>query len=393
MDHGDGGVTMGRHGDDTRSRGVARWLVFTVIGTVVAVVALVTYISWLRSDSNAANAPIGCTGSVRVEVAASSAATAVSAAAAAFNATDPEARGTCVRAHVTAIPSRTVSAGLAAGWTGLADPEPAVWIPDTTAALAEIATAAAGLIAGHSDSVVAASPVVLAVADPPGGPVGVARTADFSWSDLMTATDPNAGPKLVDGRPVTLALGDPRVDAATAYALESMLAGQLGGAALTAADVGAASGRLAALMSRSALSRSTDGLLNDLATGSAAFNAVPVLESQLVQYNGRAAKKLHALYPTGPTTGDELTAIGISASWLSATEIAGATDFVRYLSSAPGLAALQGAGLRVAEKPARPTDGGVDRSIPIVALPSVRPAVTTALAAAMGLADVPAGTG
>lgn len=372
---------MGRHGDDTRRRGVAGWLVATVVGVVVALAAGITWAVFLNSDSGAGVVDTTCTGETRIDIAAGGAAPALQAVAAAFNATGPEARGRCLSAQVSQVDAAQVVAALPTGWSGQASPPPVVWIPDTPAAVAAVAATSPDIVAGYNDLVIASSPVVLAVTG------GQAPATFPSWSELLTAVADGAAPTLTDGTPLTPALGDPRLDPATAYALESMVA--VGDTVVTTAEVTAATARLAALAGRSAVSSTAADLLDDLAAGSPTFSAVPALEATVAAFNARAATPLQVVRPSGPTAGDQLTAIALSASWVDVDEADGAAAFISYLRSPAAAALFQQAGWRVPGIAATSANG-VDPTVPVTVLPASDPTVNDALAAALGLPGAPA---
>lgn len=388
---------MGRHGDDTRRRGVATWLVVTVVAVAVALVAGVAWIVFLGSDSGSGVVDTRCTGETRIEIVAGGAAPGLEQVAAAFNATAPEARGNCLTAQVNAVASTQVAAALPDGWAGQPTPQPVVWIPDNPADVASVAAAAPTVVAGYNDTVLATSPVVLAVAD------GRAPASFPSWGDLLIAVAAGTAPTLADGSPLTLALGDPRLDPATGYALESMVAG--GTTAVTTADVDGATGALEALAGRSAISASATELLDDLAAGSPTFTAVPALEATVTGYNATAAGPLGVIHPAGPTAGDELTAVALSADWVDVTETEGAATFLDFLRSPAAAELLRQAGWRVPDTAAAdtgaspagsttaPTDGpGTGPPVPVTTLAPADATVTDALAAALGLPGSPLGT-
>lgn len=376
---------MARHADDTRNRGVAGWLFATVIAVLALVAAITAYFIFLGSDSGSGTVDNGCSGSTQIEVAAGGSVAAITKAADAFNASKPEARGSCVIAHVTAQASTQVADGLINGWSGQANPEPAIWIPDNLADLGQVAAAAPSVIAGHTETPFASSPVVLAVRaiDAAGFPTSL------RWSALPAATSGDAGVQLSAGRPLKVALGDPRRDPATGYALLSVLAGATTAPAepLSIATVTGAATELATLTRQSAVSDSTAGLLDDLATGTLSFTAIPVLEATLAAFNSSASARLVAVYPQGPAGGDQLTAVGVTASWVDATELEGATAFVAYLSSPAGAAVLTQSGLRVAGAPAATATNGINPASPVGALPAASGDVLVAMATAMGLPD------
>lgn len=375
---------MGRHGDDTRQRGIAGWLIATAVGAVVVVALVLTYFIFLNSDTGAGTVDTRCTGDVRVEVAAGGSAAALDAAAEAFNAAGPAARGSCLTAHVSTIASSQVIASLLDGWVGEANPEPTVWIPDNPADLAAVAAAAPGLVAGFNDTVIGQSPVVLAVADRPDS-----AAAGFSWPDLLGRDTPVTLP---GGGELTLALGDPRVDPATGYALESMLADPAG-APVTNDAVAAAGDSLMALTRVSTMSTSGADLLDGLSSATSTVTAVPVLESTLAQYNRRTGSTLRALYPTGPTAGDQLTGIVVSAPWVDVTEVEGGTQFLRFLSSTPGQAALRGADVRLPTGIPAAAANGIDPTLPVTVLPAADQGILSTLATAMGLPATPVTAG
>jgi ABC-type molybdate transport system substrate-binding protein len=374
---------MARHGDDTRQRGVASWLIAAVVAGVVALVAVIGWIAFLRSDSGAGVVDTRCTGQTRVEIVAGGAAAGVQQVADAFNATAPEARGSCLTANVSSVASTQVAAALPAGWSGQASPPPAVWVPDNPADLATVAAAAPELVAGYNDTVLASSPVVLAVA------AGQAPATFPSWSDVLAGIAGGTPPTLADGASLTLALGDPRLDPATGYALESMVA--TGPTAVTSAEVDGAAAALSSLAGRAAVSASAAELLDDLAAGSPTFNAVPALEATIAGYNAGSATPLEVVRPAGPTAGDELTAVNLAADWVDITETEGAAKFLDFLRSPAAADLLQRAGWRVPG--ASPTSAdGIDPGIAVTSLPPADDTVPDALAVALGLPVTPLGT-
>lgn len=374
---------MGRHGDDTRRRGVAGWLIATSVGVVVALAAGITWIVFLNSDSGAGVVDTTCTGRTRIDIATGDAAPGLQAVVAAFNATGPEARGRCVTAQVNRVAAAQVAAALPGGWAGQASPPPVVWIPDTPADVAAVAATAPDLVAGYNDTVIASSPVVLAVTS------GQAPAVAPAWTALLTAANGEPAPTLAGGTPVVLALGDPRSDPATAYALESMVA--TGTDAVTTAAVQAAAAPLTDLAGRAALSSTASDLLDDLAGGSTTFTAVPALEATVAAYNVDAQAPLQVVRPTGPTAGDQLTALALSASWVDVDEAEAAATFLGYLRSPAAAALLQQAGWRVPGTTASSANG-VDTGAAVTVLAPSDDDVPDALAAALGLPGASATT-
>ena len=91
-----------RHASRTGRRGVASWIIVTVVGAVLLAGAALAYFLIVRSDDEAKGT---CTSQVQLQVvAAPEAAASITAAANAFNQTAPVARSACVTAVVEAMP-------------------------------------------------------------------------------------------------------------------------------------------------------------------------------------------------------------------------------------------------------------------------------------------------
>jgi hypothetical protein len=159
-------------------------------------------------------------------VAAPEAAASVTAAASAFNQTAPVARSACVTAVVEAMPDAQAQLGLADQWQQAAGPPPAIWVPQSDAALHALESTNSAMTAGRDTSPIATSPVVIAVRD---ADAGSAASAGLSWQDLAGATGPDGTMALPSGRHLVLALPDPSTNRATSYALQSVLANRSGG--------------------------------------------------------------------------------------------------------------------------------------------------------------------
>ena len=295
---------MARHADDTRNRGVAGWIIGSSIAGVVLVAALIAYFVFLRNDASE-GADTGCSGSSTVQVVAGASAPALSQIADAYNATRPAARGVCVSVQVSALSSADAADALLAGWTNQAVPPPAIWVADTGADVTAVESGAAELVAGHSETLWASSPVVLAVSHLEADSV----PADLAWTGLPAATDSDNGVTLAGDRRLSLALGDPRTDLGTAFALESVVGSGSADAAVQPDQVTSAAGALSALAGQSARTADVAGLLDDVSAGSGSFTALPVLETQIAVYNAADGNdSLRAVYPAGPTVSAELAA-------------------------------------------------------------------------------------
>ena len=375
---------MPRHADDTRSRGVAGWIIGTAVAVVVLVAAVVGYVVVLNDD-DADSVNTGCSGASTLRVVAGAAAPALAKIADEYNATRPIARDTCVSVQVSALASGETVDALLGGWTNQAEPPPAIWVADTLADVTAVEGEGGDLVAGHSETVWATSPVVLAVS----GLQADSVPADLGWKDLPTATDSQTGVALSGNRRLSLALADPRTDLGTAFALESTVGT---GSAVQVADVTAAAGQLDTLAGNSARTEDIGGLLDDLAAGSGAFTALPVLETQVAAFDATAGNEgVRAVYLTGPTVAAELVPIALTAPWLDRTQIDAASTFLAYLRSAEAVAVLQDAGWRIPTGPAPASANGVDRGVAVTPQPAAGSDVREALATAIGLP--PADTG
>ena len=224
---------MGRHADEVRRRGLARWVIAVIVFVLVLAAGTTAYLLIVNRD-NPATAAGACTGAVVLPVVASTGAVpAMTAAGTAFDATAPVARSTCVTTSVSAAPGADVAENLATDWTAEALPPPTVWASDSQTDVDALEKTRPDLTSGRDDQPLATSPVVLAVQAP-----DALAVEGITWSKLAGAVGTNGTVQLPSGDPLTLALPDPRTNRATAYALESMLAP--GGGALTSGDVTAA---------------------------------------------------------------------------------------------------------------------------------------------------------
>ena len=124
-----------------------------------------------------------------------------------------------------------------------------------------------------------------------------------------------------------IALPDPRTNRATSYALQSILAGSANGAPVTPDAVAAAAGELAGVGPGAGPDTSADSpdttaaALDALAGDDASFTAVPVVASDLQAYNEAAdpGAELLAVHPGGPTVGDRVFVVPLSATWVDPT--------------------------------------------------------------------------
>lgn len=357
---------MGRHIAVGRRRGVAGWPL-VVLGLVVLVIAgTVVYFALLRKG-NAATAT-NCTGTVSLPVLASSGASPVARALSdAFNATSPEARSTCLATSVTTLSAGDAGTALAVGWVGRSDPAPGVWITDDGSVLAAVDRSNSELTAGRDAEPIASSPVVLAMRK-----ADAARHPAPAWSKMAVELTNGAGPHLV--------LPDPQTNRATAYALSSMMATT--DSAPTVAAAKKASSRLKALSTFRSDAPTTGDALDQIA-GSEAMDAVPVTEADLAVYNNSSAEQLTAVYPPGPTAGDDVFAVALSGGWMTPTLIDAATRFHAFARSPDGQKILVAAHLRVPGM-ATPAAAGIHPETAVSRLPPAEPGVAATLATGIG---------
>lgn len=359
---------MGRHATGSRRRRrPAAWLVVVTVTAVVVAALTVGYFVIINRHDD----PLACTGSaVLPVVAAPGAAAAVNDVAAAFNSTGPIARSTCVSVSVSAMSGASTVAALAAGWRGRPTPAPGLWVVDSAADVAALDADNAAMTAGNTNTDLATSPVVLAVRSAPGAAVG-------SWQNVA------------DGAPgLKIAMPDPGANRASRYALESILASSTpggAGAPIAAGAVAAAAPTLLRLArSVPTAPTTTAAALTELSAGTSSYSAIPVVESELADFNAANPPGLTAVYPTGGTAGDAILAIPLTAPWINSAISDAAAKFDAFLSDSKGLAILAKAGLRTGGRPG--TAAGVSLSTAVIRLPETSKKVRDLLSRAWSAA-------
>ncbi len=386
---------MARHSssDGTR-RGVAAWPIVTAVVVVVLAAAVVAYLFIVNNDDDPTQAD--CSAQAVLAVAADTGSVgAVKAAAAGFDATLPVARSACITTDVTEVPGPAAAQLLQAGWQPPSGAAPGVWVVNNESDLVGLEESDSALTAGRDNDPMASSPVVLAMrAD------DVQAVADLSWAELPAAGGPDGSVVLAGDRRLIIALPDPRTNRATSYALQSVTAGTGNGASagqpVTAAEVEAARGALASLgpATPAESPATTAAALDELAGGQAAFAAVPVVASDLQAYNDSADAgfELVAVHPSGPTVGDEVFVVPLSAEWVDPTTKEAGAAFIAYLRGTAGQGDLTNGGLLVIGAPApsqAPTTGSAGSTGEVPAADAVLSsgggAVDAAAAAAIGL--------
>lgn len=359
-----------RHSSQGGRRGIATWIIVTAITAVVVVAATVGYILIVNDDDNT-QATCGSQVVLPV-VTAPGAAAAISQAATAFDATAPVARSACVTTTVTTQPGADTAAALTADWPASAGAPPAVWVTDSEADLLTLEATDSAMTAGRNTAPLATSPVVLAVRSTDAAAV---QAAGLSWQQLPTASGPNGTLTLPGGEHLLVALPDPVINRGTSYALQSVLLAAPGGTvdAASAAGAGAALAGLTAATPVDQQPATTQEALADLAAGTGDFTAVPVVASDLTAFSADNPG-LTAVSPSGPTVGDAVYAVPLTASWVTPTLEDASALFLAYLRGPDGTAAFTDQGFVVGStgSTATATDAG----------PEVAAALATAIGAA-----------
>ena len=323
-----------RHGSGSGGARIAPWIIVAVVSVVVIAGAVTAYVFITRDNKATAT----CTSQVVLDVvAAPGAAPAIEAAAAAFDATNPVARSACVTTDVTAAPGSQTASDLADGWTAQPSQGPALWFPDSAADLATLETQDSAMTAGRNPAPMAASPVVLAVRSTDAAAV---TAANLQWKDLITAAGPTGSVTLPDGGKLILALPDPTTNRATSDALQSVLAGTTS-ATIDPSVVAANAPALAGLAAGGPAvpPATTLDALADLQAGNAGFAAVPIVASEFAQL-AEQNPGLTTVSLGGPTGGDQIFGVPITASWVNPTMDDAASAFLAYLRGPAGAQVL-----------------------------------------------------
>ncbi len=334
-----------RHASDGARRGIAPWIIVTVVTVLVVAAVVIGYVLITR-DSGEGTAAGSCTSEVILPVVASpGSSAAIVAAAGAFDATKPVARSACVTTAVTTLPGPDTEQALAGGWTAQASPAPAVWVPDSEADLVALESTNSSLTAGRDPDPLATSPVLLAVRS---DNADAATAAGLSWKSLPTATGPKGSLVLPSGGHLVLALPGPTNNRATSYALQSVVAAT-SGAPVTAAKVTATAPELTAVAAGGPAPEPalTQDALTALVAGQGGFTAVPVVQSDLTTFT-TATPGLTGVSPSGDAVGDAVYAVPLTAAWVTPTLDDAAALFVAYLRGAGGTAAFTENGLQPA---------------------------------------------
>lgn len=377
---------MGRHSRSGYRRSLAPWVIITA--AVVAAVVAVTTVFLVAANRRPAVAY--CTGTVVLHVAASPAAgPAVSAAAAAYDATRPVARSTCVATTVRVDDGAATTRALIGGWRNRPTPGPALWVADSPADVATVADAVPALLAGRSPKPLATTPVVLAVrtsdaaalagldwrlADPASRPAGGTFTVAFP--------DPGDNPTSVRGLEAVLAAARPAAADPLAAVTTAQVAQLTGSVRLPPTIGDPAADPAGGGVRDGEPPTSTAAALTALRNGSAGFTAVPATEAAVADLDQGSSPAVTAIYPEGPTVLMQLLVTPLGGAWVDQTATAAAAGFSAYLADPAGRQILADHGLRVpGTTPAR-APAGIEPSRPVTGLADAGPDVRAALAQA-----------
>lgn len=281
-----------------------------------------------------------------------------------------EAAGGCpaVASYVYSVPADQAITGLQAGWSGALQehgPRPDLWLPASAADIDTVREALAGTdsdLVRLDPLVIAATPLVVAVAEPAASPATDHRQQSLTWPGLAADTA-GFGWQLVRPVPAVSEVGElvtvalygrtpPGTDpVALARQTETRIARALNDGDYPLADtsvllqryrqLGEAASGTALLVTEQAVVRFN---LDSLAGEAPTAGGTP------------AADQLVAFYPADPLTAD-LTAVTLS--WLDPPAGPGpgaAGELRRWLSGENGQAALLATGLRPVGSP--PSAGG-----------------------------------
>jgi Ca-activated chloride channel family protein len=356
----------GRHRRNFNFRGAG------VVGAAMAIVVVLagTYLGYQRlADS-------GCTGSVKLTVAAATEiAPAVEQAAQQWITDGANVNGTCVAVNVSGVNPATMAAAVArehkVGLTGLgAAPQsvttPDVWIADSSTWLLRLRSEASGFVPTDGTSI-AQSPVVVAMPEPVAENFGW-PDKKLGWKDLLSTMTKSSS--------VRTGIVDPTRDAA----------GLSGLLALASAAPPDASGQKARVGALRALATGSSALRDDLlqkfprsldaAEIAQGLSAAPLSEEDVIAFNAeRPPIKLAALYlEPQPRPLDYPFAV---LPEVDLQKSAAATGLRQQLQQAGFKNALAAAGLRSA-------DGTVGSGF---TAPVGAPAATPATSAPSGAAD------
>lgn len=358
---------MGRHNlpseggtfnEPTRRRravGGRRGVSLGVIAALVTVVVLVGGIilwrffgdSLSRRSSDAAGECLQGTATVAV-VADPSIAGHLASFADSFDAEASPVGDKCIDVVVQPVDSDSVLKGLTGSWPSDLGERPALWVPASSVQTARLQAAAGEQMVSDSRSLVT-SPVVLAVR-----PDLKKALGEEGWPALPgLQNDPSAldSRDLAGWGPLRLAL--PRVGSADAafLATEAVAATSAPPNSPPTAGIPAASELLAGQprLPADTVDAAWAALTGPGLPAAGAVHAVAMTEQQLFTRSAEmpnAADAVAEWMPSGPAAVADYPTVLLAGPWLSQEQVAGASEFARFLRKKDQLAALAEAGFR-----------------------------------------------
>ena len=348
-----------------RAEGGRRGVSLGVIAALVSVVVLVGgIILWRffghnlsRRSADAANECLQGTATVAV-VADPSIAAAITSFADSFDAESSPVGDKCIDVVVTQADSDSVLKGLTGGWSAELGERPALWLPARSVQSARLQAAAGKQVVSDARALVT-SPVVLAVR-----PDLKAALGQDGWAALPGLQNDPAGldaRNLAGWGPLRLAL--PPVGSADAafLATEAVAATSAPPDAPPTAGIPAASALLSGQprLPDNTLDSAWAALTAPGLPAAGAVHAVAMTEQQLYARSTEmpnAADTVAEWMPSGRAAVADYPTVLLAGPWLIEEQIAGASEFARFLRKDDQLAELAKAGFRAEGVSPEPND-------------------------------------
>lgn len=371
----DSGWQGRRRRDDGGRREISRGVVAALTAVVLLVGAVILWRffghSLSKRSADAANQCLSGTATVAV-VADPSIADMLAPFADEFNAQADPVGDKCVNVVVKPADPEPVLRGLTSSWPSELGPQPALWLPASSIQSARLQAASGNQVVSDDRSLVT-SPVVLAVR-----PQLKNQLAQNSWPALPTMqADPTA----------SLRLAVPAVGAADAnyLAVEAIATTSAPPNTSPTAGLNAVSTLLAGQpkLAGDTAQQAWEALVAPGDLAAASVHGVVLTEQQLFTRAAgleNARDKVAEWVPSGPAALADYPTVLLSGKWLSEEQVAGASEFARFMRKPEQLAALAQAGFRVPDTD-RPSSDVVDFPAVGAPLPVGDGMMRTALAA------------
>ncbi len=349
-----GGWQGRRRRDDGGRREISRGVIAALAAVVLLVGAVILWRFFghtlSKRSADAADQCLSGTDTVAV-VADPSIADTIAPFAESFNAQADPVGDKCVSVVVKSADPEPVLRGLTSSWPSDLGPQPALWLPASSIQSARL-QAASGTQVVSDDRSLVTSPVVLAVR-----PEVKNKLAQNGWPAL---------PNLQSDPTASLRLAVPAVGAADANYLAVEAIATTSAPPNTSPTAGlAAVGALLAGQPRLAgdtAQQAWDALVAPGDLAAAPVHGVVITEQQLFARAAgleNARDKVAEWVPSGPAALADYPTVLLSGKWLSEEQVAGASEFARFMRKPEQLAALAQAGFRVPDTD-RPASDVVD---------------------------------